>query len=157
MAERILVPLDGSSLGETALRYVSSFVTNMAPKTKVTVVILHAINNFTHQVDVPGEGGYSMTAPYTFEEIEKMEQEGLKYLTHASKALQGSGAEVENQIVVGNNPAEEIIKAEKELKCDLVVMSTHGRSGLSRFAFGSVADKVLRGGTLPVLLVRVSK
>jgi nucleotide-binding universal stress UspA family protein len=157
MAERILVPLDGSSFGEAALNYVRSFLADMNPKRKVTVVLLHVINNLTHVIDVQGEGEIPVVLHYTPEEIEEMKQKILKYLTRASKTLQESGAEVESRIFVGENPAEEIIKAEKELKCDLVAMSTHGRSGLGRFAFGSVADKVLRGGTLPVLLVRAKK
>jgi nucleotide-binding universal stress UspA family protein len=156
MAERILVPLDGSSFGEAALNYVSSFLADMNPKRKVTVVLLHVIKDLTYEEVGHGETA-TVNRSYTPEEIEQMKQKILKYLTRASKALQESGAEVESQIFVGENPAEEIIKAEKELKCDLVAMSTHGRSGLGRFAFGSVADKVLRGGTLPVLLVRTKK
>ena len=50
--------------------------------------------------------------------------------------------------------AEEIIKAADEINADFVAMSTHGRSGLIRWAFGSVADKVLRGGNRSVILVR---
>ena len=51
--------------------------------------------------------------------------------------------------------SEEIIKAAEEINADLIAMSTHGRSGLSRWAFGSVTDKVLRrGGRVPILTVR---
>ena len=53
--------------------------------------------------------------------------------------------------------AEEIIKAEDEIKADLVAISTHGRSGLDRWAFGSVTDRILRWGTVPVLMVRAHK
>lgn len=154
MAERILVPLDGSSLGEAALTYVNSFISNLSPGTEVTVVLFHVITTLTHQLDVHSGGVGTVIVPYTAEEVENMKQESRMYLTRAAKALQESGVEVKNHIVVGNNPAEEIIKAEQECGCDLVAMSTHGRSGLSRWAFGSVTDKVLRGGSAPVLLVR---
>ena len=50
--------------------------------------------------------------------------------------------------------ADEIIKAEEDVNADLVAMSTHGRAGISRWGFGSVTDKVLRGGKVPVLMVR---
>ena len=51
----------------------------------------------------------------------------------------------------------EIIKAEEEYNVDLVAMSTHGRRGIKRWAFASVTDKVLRGGKIPVLVVRAKK
>ena len=53
--------------------------------------------------------------------------------------------------------AEEIIKATDETNSDLVAMATHGRSGFTRWAFGSVTDRVLRGGRSPILMVRVPK
>ena len=52
--------------------------------------------------------------------------------------------------------AEEIIKAADEINADLIAMSTHGRSGLSRWAFGSVTDRVMRGGNVPILVVRAT-
>ena len=62
-------------------------------------------------------------------------------------------------MVVDDNTssAEEIIKAEADLDVDLIAMSTHGRRGISRWAFGSVTEKVLRGGSVPVLVVRAKK
>jgi len=52
---------------------------------------------------------------------------------------------------------EEIVKAAAELKADLIAMSTHGRSGLSRLTFGSITDKILRTASVPVLVVRAPK
>ena len=60
-------------------------------------------------------------------------------------------------MVVVGSAADEIIKASEELNVDLIAMSTHGRSGISRWAFGSVTDRVLRGGSKPVLMVRAPK
>jgi nucleotide-binding universal stress UspA family protein len=157
MAENILVPLDGSDLGEAALEYVDTFIKSLSPRTNVTVTLLHVITTLTHQLDVHSGGVGTVIVPYTTEEIDKMKSESRMYLTRASKSLQSSSVEIRNQIVVGNDPAEEIIKAEVDLGCNLVAMSTHGRSGLSRWAFGSVTDKVLRGGSVPVLLVRAAK
>jgi nucleotide-binding universal stress UspA family protein len=157
MAEHILVPLDGSNLGEAALGYVNNFIKSLSPETQVTVTLMHVVTTLTHQLDVHSGGVGTVIVPYTSEEIEKMKGESRMYLARASKRLQEVDVEVKNHIVLGNDPAEEIIKAETELGCNLVAMSTHGRSGLSRWAFGSVTDKVLRGGTVPVLLVRAQK
>ena len=59
-----------------------------------------------------------------------------------------------NTMVTTGNAAEEILKAADELKVELIAMSTHGRSGLRRLAFGSITDKVLHGASIPVLMVR---
>ncbi len=56
-------------------------------------------------------------------------------------------------VVVWGRPADEILKYINENKTDLVIMSTHGRSGIPRWAFGSVADKVIRHSTAPVLII----
>ncbi len=157
MAEKILVPLDGSGLGEAALEYVNSFISRLSPTEHVTVILLHIITTLTHQLDVHSGGVGTVIIPFTPEEIEKMEKESVEYLKKAGKKISGCGAIIETHIVIGNNPAEEIVKAETDFGCDLVAMSTHGRSGLSRWAFGSVTDKVLRAGKVPVLMVRAEK
>ena len=78
----------------------------------------------------------------------------MKYLEEVGGNLRNKGATVTFKVSVGQSPAEEIIKAEEEYNADLVAMSTHGRAGISRWAFGNVTDKVLRGGKVPVLMVR---
>ena len=61
-----------------------------------------------------------------------------------------------NILVNTGDAAEEILKTANEIGADMIAMSTHGRSGLSRFAHGSVTDKVLRRAVIPVLVVRTS-
>jgi nucleotide-binding universal stress UspA family protein len=68
---------------------------------------------------------------------------------------EGKAIRVEPRILVGN-PAEEIIKLADEMYADVVATSTHGRSGVGRWVFGSVADGVLHKGNTPLLLVRPS-
>ena len=87
------------------------------------------------------------------EELEKFKKKSVDYLEKVGEGLRKKGAIVKCKVATGS-AAEEIIKAEDEFKADLVAMSTHGRSGLSRWAFGSVTDRVLRGGAVPVLVVR---
>ena len=59
-----------------------------------------------------------------------------------------------NILVSTGNAAEEILKTADEIKADMIAMSTHGRSGLRRLAYGSVTDKVLHGADIPILVVR---
>ncbi len=153
MFQRILVPLDGSKVGEAALPYVDELVSKLPPQPKVEVTLFQAISALTHWV-VAGEA--SARVAYTEKELELIKREALRYLEQAAEGLRKKGATVNIKVSVGP-AADEIAKVSTEIKADLIAMSTHGRSGLSRLAFGSVTDKVLRGGKLPVLLVRAPK
>jgi len=117
------------------------------------VILFHAVTDLRHEVKIRG-GGAAVTIPYTEGELEQMKADAMKYLDEVGENLRNKGATVSPKVSIGQNPAEEIIKAEEEFNADLVAMSTHGRNGISRWAFGSVTDKVLRGGKVPVLMVR---
>ncbi len=156
MSERILIPLDGSDLGEAAVEYVKNLIKRLSPEQLTTVVLFNVLTTLNHEPMYSDGGAIPVALPYSREEMEKLAAERRAYLDKVGKELKQSGVEVKTQVVQGNNPAEEIIKAEEEFNCDLVAMSTHGHSGLKRWAFGSVTDKVLRGGSIPVLLVRTN-
>jgi len=157
MSERILIPLDGSKLGETALRYVEGLVSRLAPGEKVEVTLFHVVTSLKHDIRISGGGAGTLTVPYSQSELDKMKADATKYLDKAGENLRQKKADVSIRVATGQNPADEIIKAEEEINADLVAMSTHGRAGISRWAFGSVTDKVLRGGKVPVLMVRAKK
>ena len=149
MFERILVPLDGSKLGEAALPVIEGLISRLSPETKVEVTLFRAVPP-THWI-AAGEIGAPVR--YTEEELQIIKRTVTDYLDKAGEGLRGRGAIVKTMVAAGN-PAEEIIKATDEIKADMVAMSTHGRSGISRWAFGSVTAKVLRGANVPVLTVR---
>ena len=153
MREKILVPLDGSKVGEAALPYVEDLVPKFLPEPKVEVTLMQVLSSLSHYV-VAGEA--SARVPYTEEEIEQMKKQAMSYLENAGENLRKKGATTKVRVEVGQ-AAEEIIKAADEIDADIIAMSTHGRSGLSRWAFGSVTDRILRGGHKPVLVVRAPK
>jgi len=153
MYERILVPLDGSKVGEAALPYVEELVSKLAPKAKVEVTLLQVVSSLAHYI-IAGEA--SAPIPYTEKEIEQIKKKATDYLDKAGEGLRSKGVIVKTEVVTGK-AAEEILKVTEEIKADLVAMSTHGRSGLSRWAFGSVTDKLLHAGNVPVLVVRAPK
>lgn len=155
MSERILIPLDGSKLGEAALSYVEELISRLAPEEKVEITLFHVITAVRHLIHIRGGGVVSV--PYNEEELAEMKDAATDFLNKVSDVLRNEKVTVMCRVSVSENPADEIIKAEVEVNADLVAMSTHGRSGISRFAIGSVADKVLRGGTVPVLMVRASE
>ena len=154
MYERILVPLDGSKVGEAGLPYVEDVVSKLSPELKVEVTLFQVISSLTHYGT--SGGGMPTSTSYTEEELEVMKQQARDYLEKAGEGLRSKGAIVKTKVSTGN-AAEEILKAVEEIDADLVAMSTHGRSGPSRWAFGSVTDKVLRAGIVPILTVRASK
>ena len=152
MYERILVPLDGSKVGESALPYVEELVAKLSPEVKVEVTLFQVVS-LTHWV-VAAEA--SAPVSYTEKELELIKGKSRDYLDKVGEGLRSRGVTVKIEVGIGN-AAEEIIKAADEINADLIAMSTHGRSGISRWAFGSVTDRILRGGYKPVLIVRAPK
>jgi nucleotide-binding universal stress UspA family protein len=150
MFGRILVPLDGSKVGEAAIPVIKQLLTRRASGTKIDIHLLGVITLLRHWVVV---GEASAPVSYTEDELSLIRDRVMNYLQETAESLTGSGVSV--KCVVGSgNAAEEILKAAGEMNADLIAMSTHGRSGLRRMAFGSITDKVLHGATVPVLMVR---
>ncbi len=146
MYDKILVPLDGSQLAEVALPYAEE----LASKLQAEVVLLQVMAEAYH---VYAMGEVSSQMPYTEDEMEPLKAKAKSYLEKVSNGLKSKGITTSSEVRVGA-AAEEIIKFADEIHADVVAMSTHGLSGISRWVFGSVADRVLRGGNTPVLLVR---
>jgi len=153
MAERILIPLDGSAVGEAALHYIEETVSKLKPEEKPEITLFYVV---AAQIRLLATEAGPVEVPYSDKELEQAKKVALDYLNKAAEALRSKGVVVNCKVAAGK-AADEIIKAEREVDADLVAMSTHGRSGFSRWAFGSVTDKVLRGGKVPVLMVRVAE
>ena len=153
MYERVLVPLDGSKVGEAALDHVERLLSKISPDVKTEVIIFQVLTSLTHYV-IAGEA--SVQVPYTDKEIANITKKAKEYLSKATECLKNKGINIKTKVATGK-AAEEIVKAADEFKVDLIAMSTHGRSGLSRLTFGSITDKVLRTAGVPVLVVRAPK
>jgi nucleotide-binding universal stress UspA family protein len=147
MFKHLLVPLDGSGLAETALPAAVSLAQQFHSK----LLLLRVVR----PPDVTGQtsGGISYG-----EFVADLRQRGITEAEHYLRSQQGvlrqQGIDVEVLVVEGRNVAELILDNCADLRIDTIVMSTHGRGGLSRWVFGSVADKVLRRAHVPVLLIR---
>jgi nucleotide-binding universal stress UspA family protein len=150
MFERVLVPLDGSKVGEAALPVIGKLGEKLVTGAKVEATLIGVITLLRHWVVV---GEASAPVAYTEEELNAIKSRIVEYLNSKAEFLKSKGLDV-HVVVVPGNAAEEILKAADRIKADLIAMSTHGRSGLRRLAFGSITDKVLRGSRIPVLMVR---
>ena len=136
----ILVPLDGSRLAELAL----APALDMARDKGAKLVLLRAAEAHTTVAD-PTEAQVAVVR----------EAEG--YLTDVRARLAGEGAvEIETTVWYGP-PADAIVEAARYRAADLIVMSSHGRSGLGRLVLGSVAETVLRSTLTPILLIRAAE
>jgi len=148
---RLVVPLDGSKLAESVLPHVEALAKQKGLE-GMEVVLLRISEPPEIQSDYPA------SMPVTWEEHVKEETASRKrgaeqYLAAVEKRLKDAGLNVRTEALVGK-PAQEIVDYCSKDGFSLIVMATHGRSGLSRWAFGSNAEKVLMGTASPIILIR---
>lgn len=142
MYKKILVPLDGSELSESVLDHVITIATSCQVPEVVLLRVREPLDNSV-RVTLDAEIAEELDQAYN--------DEAANYLKSIAKTLEQKDIAVKVEVLSGN-PAEEIIKYSRNTDVDLIIMSTHGRSGVSRIVFGSVADKVIRQTEVPVLL-----
>lgn len=144
LIRKILVPLDGSGIGQAAL----DMVAYLAPALGAEVVLIQVVEPVRYMPSIDGLGAY--TLPINDAEIE---EEATGFLNRRAAELREKGVTVST--VVKTGAATELINNyAAENAIDLIAMSTHGLSGLSRWVFGSVTEKIVQYGNLPVLVVR---
>jgi nucleotide-binding universal stress UspA family protein len=141
MYQKMLVPLDGSELAECVLPHVKAIAAGCGIG---QVVLLRVVE------PIPVE-----TPPAVdFEVIQKADAKAAEgYLARIKTQLSKEGLSVEAKVLTGR-PAETITDFAQRNKVDLIAIATHGRSGISRWIFGSVADRIVRSVSAPVLLIR---
>lgn len=142
--ERIVVPLDGSAMAEEALDHAVA----MVRASRVELTLLQVL---------PPPVTYlrpTFTADVSVELLEELEQDAHRYLDRIAGRLQRPGLTVRTRVLVDANAARGILAFTTGGSEDLIVMTTHARRGVARLVIGSVADKVVRGSTVPVMLIR---
>ena len=140
-AKRVLVPLEGSQLAES----IVPLLLQIAGPLAMAIVLLRVLEPLT---PVMTDG-----VPIVIDDFEARRRHAEEYLTPIAIGLRTRGIDVHSEIRAGR-PDEQILAAGRELGVDLIAMSTHGRGGLGRLLFGSVAEHVLRHAEVPVFLVR---
>lgn len=145
MYQRILVPIDGGAASESALREAM-----MLADGKSLLRLVYVVEE-VHVLDAEGFSYIDYEGLKT-----AIKQTGERALAQAAEKVKRSGAMVETALLetIGDDIASVIDDAAKDWPADLIVMGTHGRSGLSRLLLGSIAENVVRGASVPVLLVR---
>lgn len=148
--KKILVPLDGSEFATRALPHAKE----LGRRYDAELVLFQSVN-LQPRYTAAGDPG-AMTAVAVIPDSGDLTHEveaGKRALEGMAGDLRAADLEVHTAVEVGN-PAECIVDYAVENKIDLIVMSTHGRTGLARWAFGSVAGKVIHAAKCPVLMIR---
>jgi nucleotide-binding universal stress UspA family protein len=154
MYQRILVPLDGSAFAEQALRHAQQVAQPSQSEIHLLSVAPLLEDQSLAVVDLYPVYVYRDYLVDQTQETQRIRTELEVYLEQVAARVHAAGFKTLVSIRFGQ-PADEILAYAQEHGCDLIVMSTHGRSGVGRWVYGSVADKVLRGSKIPILLVRV--
>jgi nucleotide-binding universal stress UspA family protein len=140
--KRALVPLDGSPLAETII----PFLIKIAGPLDMSIVLVRILEIIPPSV-VEGARQELINAS------EVRRRDAKDYLAGVAATLRARGIDVSCHVRAGR-PDLEIVAAARETSADLIAMSTHGRSGLGRLLFGSVAEQVLRHAEVPVFMMR---
>jgi len=147
MYKKVLVPLDGSELAECVLPHLETIAGGCGLQ---NVTFFRVVKPFYPVGDSLGDTISAADVVSINEDAVASSEDYLKKLTERVKY---PGVKVRWEVVKGNE-AESITEYAKNNEVDLIIIATHGRSGVSRWVWGSVADRVLRSACVPVLIVR---
>lgn len=145
---KILLPLDGSEFAEAAIPYVE----NLAKGPDNEVVLLTVVEPISIPLFAVHSGGFDWEK-YEKDVMSKVEKEARHYLTRKENSLRDKGLAVSSAMLIGK-PAKTILQYAEDNSIDLIGLSSHGLSGITKWVYGSTASKIIEGSSKPVLLIR---
>lgn len=145
MYKRVLVPLDGSRVAEAIL----PFIKEIAGSLDIEISLLRVVSLTPEEV-------IGVAPKFALDTPAALEQDAQRYLEPRVEELRARGIRASARVAVGE-AASEIVAAARQVGADLIAMTTHGRSGLGRLLFGSVAESVLRAAPIPVFLLKMTE
>ncbi len=149
MYNKILVPLDGSDLAECVLPHVETIAKGCGV---TSVIFVRVAEPVRIPVSAEEDGFYSGKI---WQQMEAESREAAKrYMDKIGSKVSYNGAKIQTVVLTDGRAGDLIADYATKQEVDLIVIATHGRSGVSRWVWGSVADKILRSACVPVLMVR---
>jgi len=145
MYKKVLVPLDGSELAECVLPHVESIAKGCEAG---SVVFVRAFEPYTVNY-----ARAELSEKQIEEADERAKRAAGEYLDQVASRVKLGGVKVQKELITGR-AADSIAEYATKNGVDLIILATHGRSGVSRWVWGSVADRILRSACVPVLMVR---
>jgi nucleotide-binding universal stress UspA family protein len=150
MYNKIMVPLDGSDLAECVMPHVEAITTGC----KITkVVFVRVVDPIHLPASVPARGEFGFSEKQRRQMEEQRKQTADAYLKQIVENTRFEGAALGYEVLEGK-VADTLAHWAEKNEMDLIVIASHGRSGVSRWVMGSVADRVLRSSCVPVLMIR---
>jgi nucleotide-binding universal stress UspA family protein len=147
LLNRILLPLDGSEAGEAAVAYIGELMSRLESE-----VILFGVVSSGQHIRTVGGLDY---IHYPQEQLEIFRKEAGEYLDGVYRRLKRRKGTVKVTVKVGaDDIGQEILKYAEKERASLIAISSHGHSGIEKWVFGSIANKVVQGSKLPVLVVK---
>ena len=154
LKERILVPLGGTAMGEAVIPHLEFLVLDRAPRQEAEVTLLHVLPIINFNVLTTDERAQ---LPYTEDDRDKLYRNAYSYLEEVALRLRQKGFHVSTEVKMGHI-AEEIVKLANDINANLIAMSTHKQSGITRWAKGSITDQVITlESKIPVLTLHVER
>jgi nucleotide-binding universal stress UspA family protein len=144
--KRILIPLDGSRLSEQILEVALE----LGEPAQAEYILLRVVEPMVF-------AGYAPLAQVSRLDVQLSQEllaEAQRYVAGVAERMRAAGHQVQARALLTEQVAVTILEEARQQEADLIAMSTHGRGGLARLLVGSVADKVVRGAALPVVLAR---
>lgn len=141
--KRILAPVDYSPISDAALSEATDLA-KLFGSELVLVNVVDVIADLPNDVSLLKEGAYE----------DERDRSALAKVQAAAEKVSASGVKAKGVIGRSNVPAKEILLTAEHENADLIVIATHGMSGWREIAFGSVAEKVVKDATIPVLVLR---
>jgi len=154
MYESILGPLDGSKLSECSLEHIKAIATGCKASKVTLLTVIEELQPVF--MESAGQQLIENMAKQREQEAKEIQKRAEGYLAKIAGGFEKEGIAVETAVIhpsLAHGVANAILEYTQNNKVDLIIMGTHGRSGISRWAFGSVADKVIRDAKVPVLTV----
>lgn len=156
---RILVTNDGSTLAKSAFPHAIS----LALAAKAEVLLLQVINSVAQELEAMSDPAMGMNPPVVsygniaIELVKENQQKAILQMEKIKTEFLKAGIPKVTTYIMEGLAQDVIIDIARKKHCDLIVMSTHGRSGLGRVMLGSVTDHVIRHASCPILVVRPGK
>jgi len=153
MYKKVMVPLDGSKLAECILPHVEAFISGCQLNTIVFVRVIEPVSTSSHRGYQVSEMDFKLIEENTKRIKEERTTSADVYLKDVVNRLEHTGVKFQTEVLVGN-VADRLIDYSEANEVDMILIATHGRSGVSRWVRGSIADRILRASRVPVLMVR---
>ena len=154
MYKQIMVPLDGSELAECVLPHLEAFINGFSINNVRLVRVIEPIKPDPRIYDNTFSDEFIRQAQKIWKDVERQGKTSAKnYLNKVSEQLENKGTAMHTEVLIGN-VADSLADYADSNDIDLIIMATHGYSGIKRWIMGSVADKVFRSASVPVFMVR---